>query len=411
MNQDIPTGFFLDSDREFKSSVFIQNLLTYYSVERHDYSKPETSLILGLKKRKKPPIDYFAKQIEDTLKPGLGLVVVPSSSADAGDSGISLVVKKLAATGKFVDLTGCLIRHKTLQEKHLLGSRTDKEDRESLRIQNPGLLKGKNIVLVDDVVTSGNSMKNCGQVLLDAGIGNLRFLSMGLTDGRDPAMIGNHLPETEFNRSMQAEYRQWKKDQDRAEHARIRAEHDRKLAEWGEEEQRRKDEERKLQKKRERQLRKFEIAIIDVNLIAPSKGKRLIEPEDLIKFEFNNPGMKFGLLVPGSNSGRVQIAKIQQSMPDFCWDEELTICTDSSSLIQLINSIGPSLDNRICVFHPFPNHHEFDKQNHQTNFFLAARPKKEVGVQHAKEGSRKLGSHFTIEEMAQKFVEECPENL
>ena len=404
MNQNIPTGFFLDSDREFKSSIFIQNLITYYAEHRHPVIQPETQRIWDLKDEIEPVIDYFAKQIEDTLKPGLGLVVVPSSSADAGDSGISLVVKKLAATGKFIDLTGCLIRHKTLQKKHWGGRRTDKEDRESLRIENADLLKGKHIVLVDDVVTSGNSMKNCGQVLLDAGIENLRFLSMGLTDGRSPAQIWTHLPETEFNRSMQAKYFQWIRNK-------IRAEQAKREAKWEEEEQRRKDEERKLQKELERQLRKFEIAIIDINLIVPSKGERLIEPEDLIKFEENNPGMKFGLLVPEGNGGQLQIAKIQQSMPDFCWEEELTVCTDSSSLIQLVNSIGPSLDNRVCVFHPHPNFHKFEKQNHQTNFFLEARPATGVGIQHAKEDSRRLGSRLTIEEMAEKFVEECPENL
>lgn len=49
-------------------------------------------------------------------------------------------------------------------------------------ITNPGLIKNKTVLLVDDVITTGATMELCGDTLLKAGVANLFIASMAIVD-------------------------------------------------------------------------------------------------------------------------------------------------------------------------------------------------------------------------------------
>jgi ComF family protein len=53
---------------------------------------------------------------------------------------------------------------------------------EAFKVKNDKKIKGKNILLIDDVITTGATISECGKVLLNSGAGNIYAASVAIAD-------------------------------------------------------------------------------------------------------------------------------------------------------------------------------------------------------------------------------------
>jgi predicted amidophosphoribosyltransferase len=87
----------------------------------------------------------------------------------------------LLARRNRTDATACLIRHTTINKLATGGDRSIEVHLNSIKVQNPNLIKDKRILLIDDVTTTHNSLFACKQLLLEAGAAQVYCLALGQT--------------------------------------------------------------------------------------------------------------------------------------------------------------------------------------------------------------------------------------
>ena len=90
---------------------------------------------------------------------------VPSHSKGNNASTIVKVTKDLAKMDR-IDGSSCLIRKNTIQQLKMKGSdRSKKVHFDSIEPNYIDIFKNKDVLLIDDVVTSGNSLDACSEIL------------------------------------------------------------------------------------------------------------------------------------------------------------------------------------------------------------------------------------------------------
>lgn len=80
-----------------------------------------------------------------------------------------------------MDGSGCLVRTQKHEKLAHGGDRSKDSHIKSMEIRNASLIKGKNVLLLDDVTTSGNSLEAGCELLLKAGEQSVRRAAIGKT--------------------------------------------------------------------------------------------------------------------------------------------------------------------------------------------------------------------------------------
>jgi hypothetical protein len=137
--------------------------------------------MLDLNKGKDGGQQFFAALIEPTLGSGFSIAVVPSHNPEKVMPGIRLFAKALAGVGKRGDATGCLVRHTKIDKLAAGGDRSLTVHLRSIRVDDANLVKGADILLLDDVMTSGNSLIACRHLLRQAGARSVQCVALGRT--------------------------------------------------------------------------------------------------------------------------------------------------------------------------------------------------------------------------------------
>ncbi len=152
----------------------------------HDGHNPNfdefSGLILDVKQQKPKGINYFTDQLRSILSNTEEYVicVIPTHEIGAAPSGIRAIAKKLC-NYSIIDGTDIIIRIKEMQKKSSGGSRNLKSEIESLLIRDEGIVKDKQILLLDDVTTSGTSLKAGKYILEKAGAKLVIMFALGQT--------------------------------------------------------------------------------------------------------------------------------------------------------------------------------------------------------------------------------------
>lgn len=137
--------------------------------------------ILDLKGGNTAAVDQFGAMIAPELADGIVIATVPSHDPDRPSVGLEKLAAKLAKTGSRIDGFVCLVRTKKINKLAHGGDRSEKVHLESIVVAQPNLIKGRNVLLLDDVAKTGNSLTACRKLLLDAGARTVECATIGKT--------------------------------------------------------------------------------------------------------------------------------------------------------------------------------------------------------------------------------------
>lgn len=170
-------GSCIDKDIIYLRYYYPKTTYGGYSLnpEFDDYS----NLILRLKDSNLGAIEYFFEILDNLLAKNIILCSVPSSIPNK-NSGMQNLVKLLSEENR-IDATECLLRHTQVDKLSYGGNREISIHLNSIRVDYEHLIEGKEVLLLDDVLTSGNSMRACKQLLYESGVEKVRCLVLGKT--------------------------------------------------------------------------------------------------------------------------------------------------------------------------------------------------------------------------------------
>ena len=138
-------------------------------------------MVLDVKERNSRAIRFFAELIDPMLGQGFSICVVPSSDPSVKNNGISYVGRILAGNGR-KDRVGILVRHSRIQKLSRGGDRSRKVHYDSIRVSGELSVEGEDVLLLDDISTSGNSLLACRDILIANGARSVEMLALGRTD-------------------------------------------------------------------------------------------------------------------------------------------------------------------------------------------------------------------------------------
>lgn len=138
-----------------------------------------SGLILDVKEKKEKGLNYFYNELQGEFEKDITICVVPSHEAGVSNqSGIAELARRLASDGR-VDKVDYILRKETI-DKLATGGERDVEVQKNSLMVNPNMsITGDVILLVDDVTTSGNSLKACKEILLANGAKRVAMFALG----------------------------------------------------------------------------------------------------------------------------------------------------------------------------------------------------------------------------------------
>lgn len=176
--------------RHIIGDLAITALGPYHGWKRHqdhggtwDDYPPHSQRTLRLKMQKAPAINRFHTFLSEKLPVDRWevIAIVPSSNPAKTQSGIRDLALRLAASRGLGDATGCLVRHTKVPALHDGGSRAAIIHVNSMAVANAHLIQGQRVLLIDDVMTSGNSLIVGRDKLLAAGAASVDMLALAKT--------------------------------------------------------------------------------------------------------------------------------------------------------------------------------------------------------------------------------------
>jgi hypothetical protein len=169
----------------------------YFSDRFEDKRKEYHStsqLARGVKDNKEKFIQFAVVFLDQIVCANVSIAVVPSGKIDNfNEHGITRVANLLTTRKDRIDATTCLRRTKTIDELKKGGNRTKAVHEESIEVIHREFIVGKEVLLLDDVCTTGNSLSVCRKKLCEAGAAVVGCLALG--KGYDPKLNN----EAEFN--------------------------------------------------------------------------------------------------------------------------------------------------------------------------------------------------------------------
>lgn len=168
----------------------IYYLHPYYPTRYVEHSGVSESII-AFKQGYQNPIDRFTKEMKEALLGHMGndvsklqgrcLIVMPSHSAGKWSKALLQMSKKLCQELNMLDYS-CALERVTEHEKLTAGGDRSIESQTATMKLNPTFdVKGKKVIVLDDVTTTGNSLLASAQILWNAGAEKVAAIAIGKT--------------------------------------------------------------------------------------------------------------------------------------------------------------------------------------------------------------------------------------
>lgn len=163
----------------------IESLYSYYprsrSRSRHREHGP-SKRILELKDNKEPAVSKFTRDLNERIPAAVAIAAVPPSKPDsASRNGVVQVARRIARRRRRTDGVGLLRRVEPVEKLSKGGRRDIEVHLKSIEyVPQPGIEDGT-IVVIDDVTTTGNSLKACRRILNQNGHDDVRLMAIAKT--------------------------------------------------------------------------------------------------------------------------------------------------------------------------------------------------------------------------------------
>lgn len=173
-----------------KNDLDVYYIDEYHAYRHHGVRNPGfnafSGRVLDFKDGKSGGINYFLNIVLDK-KIYLGdytiVLVPPSDPARQASHGSKVFLDKLFSSCRIKEMTNgsdCLVRTVKVP-KSVSGDRSIKKHLDSIAVQNPEFVKGKIVLLLDDVTTTGNSLLACKKILEKASCKKVVLMALAQT--------------------------------------------------------------------------------------------------------------------------------------------------------------------------------------------------------------------------------------
>lgn len=170
----------------------------YIPDEHNKPGTPSYEIIMGLKrfsqveykKLKNIFISNFLKKFDNDLLDYDIIVCVPSHCmGNYNDNPLARMIEEISKIHIYVndkkkiytDGSQYLLRYKTVLEQKTQKKRREDTHLDSVKLKENINVNGKNIILIDDITTSGSSLRACKKILKDAGANEVICFAFGKT--------------------------------------------------------------------------------------------------------------------------------------------------------------------------------------------------------------------------------------
>lgn len=136
--------------------------------------------ILNFKDGYEEAFDHYFHILNDAL-PSRGTVTCVPSHAPDNRGAVSRLARKLGGQKDREDGSRCLIRHKEIEKLADGGNRDPTVHLHSVRVEKKDRIENKPVILIDDVVTTGGSMRACTHLLEDTDAEKVYCVSLSRT--------------------------------------------------------------------------------------------------------------------------------------------------------------------------------------------------------------------------------------
>jgi hypothetical protein len=165
----------------------------YYHVKhKQDWREryPDTWRILDFKEGKNYAIQHYSNLVIGALEAGLklgndwGVAIVPSRQRDRWGDGLKTIANNLHTQHGVGLYSEALRRHQSIEKLSEGGDRSVERHLGTIALNASNLpLK---MILLDDVTSTGNSLKACQQILENAGVTTVYPIAIGETTYESP---------------------------------------------------------------------------------------------------------------------------------------------------------------------------------------------------------------------------------
>jgi hypothetical protein len=135
--------------------------------------------ILNLKKGDIEAVQFFFDRVNPELGDDFAIAIVPSHDPTNFAGGLKKLASKIANVGDRSDASGCLVRHTKTEKLTSGGNRTVDVHTASINVANDWLIIDRNVLLLDDVTSTGNSLVACRQLLENSGARLVQCVALG----------------------------------------------------------------------------------------------------------------------------------------------------------------------------------------------------------------------------------------
>lgn len=168
----------LYKEKSTKYNLTFEYVDKYYPV-RYEKRNRVSELIIDMKNGHISAMKEIADMIKDDIPDRACICVIPPSKTDRSSMlkrALNLIEKE-----KSLQVTDFLKRVKDKEPYHAGAERNPENEFKTIQCVKTNMLKGKDVILIDDVCTSGSTMYACKKILMDNGARTVRCIAIGRT--------------------------------------------------------------------------------------------------------------------------------------------------------------------------------------------------------------------------------------
>jgi hypothetical protein len=184
-----PTHTGLENVSEEKSKTYLQGQVNHvgsFEVAYYDDYYPmrfgrehePSQRLLRFKRGDSGAIDFYAEKVLPYFRKGVTLCCAPSSSKNRWGSGLVALLDKLSGSVPCAVYTDLICRTKSIEKQSISNIRNLDINLDTMTVVKAERCRDRDIVVVDDVVSSGTTLRACTELLWQAQAASVSCVTM-----------------------------------------------------------------------------------------------------------------------------------------------------------------------------------------------------------------------------------------